>query len=311
VDHTRYHPGQWLTVDSGSGKQACTAGFVLMWNDEPYGVTAAHCSGWDQSRKFQYGSVFHELGGSLERLGTVAVQAGGDSMLFELAEGRYQQAIERGDKSPIRVNGFVLPTDVTTGTKVCFAGRASGADRCGHVTTRPSPNRACMDVPSRAEDSGGPVYTARRQTGPVQAVGILSQNEFHEGEAAQACFTMLTQIMSSFACVSCVSFPVPTAGAPTSAPLIRQVDGRPVQRRRNGLRIVARLSKRARVTMRVRAPRSKRWHPVRRRAHAGRNVLRIQRLGGARLRRGRHQIKVTAHARNQRSTTWQLGVRLR
>jgi hypothetical protein len=282
-----------------------------MWNDEPFGVSAAHCSGWDQWGKFRYGSAFHELGGSLERLGGVAVQGRGDSLLFELTPGRYRQEIERGDKRPLRVTGFLGPASITTGTKVCFAGRASGADRCGTVITKPNAGRACMSAQARPEDSGGPVYTAARETGPVQAVGILSQNEFRAGESGQACFTMLTEVMSGFACVSCVSFPVPTSGGRAGAPLVRQVDGAPVQRRRHGLRIVVRLSKRATVAVRVRHPGSKRWHTVRRRAHAGRNVLRIKRLGRANLRRGRHQIKVTARARALRSTTWQLAVRLR
>jgi hypothetical protein len=310
-DHTLYRAGQWLTFDSGAGKQACTAGFVLMWNDEPFGVSAAHCSGWDQWGKFRYGGVHRELAGSLERLGGVAVEARGDSLLFEVSPGRYLQAIDLPGASDLPVTDMAGPAEISVGTRLCFSGRESGA-WCGPVT-KLGGNGGCFRVETKPGDSGAPVFTEPPTGGPrtVRAVGIVSTGALRPDAPGQTCFTALSAIMASFPCTDCVQFPVHRSGQRAGAPLIRQVDARPVQRRRQGLRIIARLSKRARITVRVRQARSERWHTVRRRAHAGRNVLRIKRLGRAGLRRGRYQIEATARARTQRSTTWQLAVRLR
>jgi hypothetical protein len=112
--------------------------------------------------------------------------------------------VDRGmDRPPWFVAGVGRPLP---GRRVCYAGRTSGADRCGRIVSarkRPAERLLsafagtyvrCTTMTARQGDSGGPVYTAARPDGTVRAVGIAT---LVVGPQAVMCFTPLEPVLDA------------------------------------------------------------------------------------------------------------------
>jgi hypothetical protein len=182
-----YRAGRHLTIIDQTGSAPptrCTAAFAITTDKGASGLTAAHCATGNDPHTGDL--VLLELGGREPRnryavMGVVAatlakafddrdaVAKGTDAQMFPLGDNPYEQVIARGNKTPWKVTG-TLPTILQDeGIRVCFAGRTSGADRCGEITGSMK-HLKCTDIKVRGGDSGGPVYT-RARNGKTRAVG--------------------------------------------------------------------------------------------------------------------------------------------
>jgi hypothetical protein len=180
-----YRAGRHLTIKPWEGSarsKACTAAFAITTAEGVSGLTAGHCA--TGNRTHTGDAVFLEIGDQNVWLGTVAATLakgyddrgavnGTDAQMFPIGDHPYEQVIARGNKTPWKVRGTLRTILQDPGTKVCFAGRSSGADQCGEIRTGGVKHLKCTDIEARRGDSGGPVYT-RARNGKTLAVGIVS-----------------------------------------------------------------------------------------------------------------------------------------
>jgi hypothetical protein len=97
--------------------------------------------------------------------------------------------------------GWVRTRDQDPGDRVCFAGRSSGADVCGHVIKRFAgvPKYArCTDVEVRHGDSGGPVYTPG-DSATTRAMGVVIVGGGRlTGHRGDMCYTPIEAVLDAF-----------------------------------------------------------------------------------------------------------------
>jgi hypothetical protein len=181
VDHSLYRAGQAIIVAAsatpGARGSKCTGGFVLALasRPRPVALTAGHCAETDSMG--QPHPVFREIDrrGPLPFGAEVDRELLVDAMVFGIDPGyRVLQQIERGELPPLTADGVVPDAEQTPGKAVCFAGRNSGADRCGKIVPRyrgAPTTYGCTNISATHGDSGGPVY---EDTGTLatRAVGI-------------------------------------------------------------------------------------------------------------------------------------------
>jgi len=199
--HYTYEPGQTL-VFAGAG--LCTAGFLVLnpRDGNPAALTAAHCAERAHDGVVGYvGPPFSEDNHSLHFAKVVVPWARpqdiGVLRLDGFVDNRERDAlqlIERGNRLPLVVRGYVPTAQLVPGTAVCFSGFKTGADVCSQVraivTNVPSARGhgtrhynaggvlGCLRVgdPHHPNfgDSGGPWYTPPGPDGSVLAVGLTS-----------------------------------------------------------------------------------------------------------------------------------------
>jgi hypothetical protein len=132
------------------------------------------------------------------RLGAVirGAEASGFDALEHSIDSRWgvAQPIERGDLPPLTVLGVADDLSIGRGTRVCFAGRTTGAETCGRVKGFKQHLR-CVGVKARPGDSGGPVYYDPGNGLTTQAVGIVTTDKM--------CFTPISRVLGRFG----VTFP--------------------------------------------------------------------------------------------------------
>lgn len=187
MDHSIYRAGQHIDIPADSSShEECTGSFALavpgLGN---VGLTAAHCNSGPRAAPVERGFA----GTDPERppqLGVVLTPPGErpaklDAAIFSiLFKWGIAQQIERGDRPPLFVDGVLPTAEQRRGTTICFAGRSSGADQCGHVVKCPLVTRVrfrgvkCADVQARQGDSGGPVYLEPGLGLSTSAVGIVT-----------------------------------------------------------------------------------------------------------------------------------------
>jgi hypothetical protein len=201
IDHSIYRAGQQVFMDEGTGTHLlapCMAAFAVL---DPQvgaaGLSAGHCGApAPQSTGLEVERAY--LPNARSRLGAVlrgAQESGFDGLEYSI-DGRWgvAQQIERGELPPLTVLGVVDDISIGRGTRVCFAGRTSGADTCGRVKGFRQHLR-CIGPKARPGDSGGPVYYDPGGGLTTRAVGIVA--------TAGMCFTPLSRVPARFG----VTFP--------------------------------------------------------------------------------------------------------
>jgi hypothetical protein len=181
LDHSVYRAGQWVDIYGDKQFGKCTGAWVLQPpGAAPVGLTAGHCiqSTFTEDLPVLRGFAGHDA----SRLGTILEPLQEpDATTFSIAtEWGVAQQVERGAAPPLTVTGWVRTRDQDVGDRVCFAGRTSGADRCGRIVHRyrfVQKYLRCTDIRADHGDSGGPVYTpgfrlSTRAVGIVVKVGV-------------------------------------------------------------------------------------------------------------------------------------------
>ncbi len=194
------------------GAALCTSSFLVFWHRRLSGLTAGHCGGLRAN-----GSVVRPFvalrrppqpGIPLGRISTVVTRhVPYDALLVPVPVGPNRPVaaiVDRGiARPPWIVAGFAAPR---SRLRVCFAGRTSGADRCGKIVDRAGRLTqlvalfefgvivVCTDIRAREGDSGGPVYTPGRPDGTVDAVGMVTLVAVSNGDM---CFTPLAPVLNS------------------------------------------------------------------------------------------------------------------
>jgi hypothetical protein len=205
VDHALYRAGQAIGVFSNLGRRspgsACTAAFVLARPQQaPVGLTAGHCARTQNLGEAH--TVYREIDqGGPRAIGVEIARdpPGVDAMIFRVYERlpTLMQQVERGELPPLTVDGVVPDAEQTPGKAVCFAGRNSGADQCGHIVPNypaASPGVRCTDIRATRGDSGGPVYESTGEL-RTRAVGITAEVvTIHHS----MCYTPLGAILQAF-----------------------------------------------------------------------------------------------------------------
>jgi hypothetical protein len=214
VDHSIYRAGQdvkvFVRIDADDGRpyySRCTAGFAFAVPGlpGPVGSTAGHCvdaavrgaEPISVVRGFSDASQFEPLGNILSHVGNgdQGVDAASFSIFFNWGVA---QQIERGELPPLTVTGSVATSAAGLGTRVCFAGRTSGADQCGRVIDKLGgmpPELTCTDIGAAKGDSGGPVYLVPNERLATRAVGIVSQAR--KRGRRNMCFTPIDDVAAA------------------------------------------------------------------------------------------------------------------
>lgn len=196
------------------GAVLCTSSWLVrLPNSRLGGLTAAHCGGLREDGSVQRHNVVLRRSpqpgivlGRVKRILTRTKPL--DALLTPVPSGSDGTdrsripVVDRGlTRPPWRVVGIANPT---SGRKVCFTGRTSGADQCGRiVSSRARGGEAllsafagvvvrCTTIRAREGDSGGPVYTAPGHNGAVRAVGLTT---LIVGDSARMCFTPLAPVL--------------------------------------------------------------------------------------------------------------------
>jgi hypothetical protein len=192
IDHSIYRAGQHIDVFArieqdpppSTWWSPCTASFVVSvpGQSAPVGLTAAHCLDGVAPFVLPVRRGFAETGGAID-LGVAITPPGEypgglDAGVFSiLPEWGVAQQIERGEKAPLTVLARVPSSDQPRGTRVCFAGRSSGADQCGRVVGREHKKGrdvTCTDIDGAKGDSGGPVYLDPGVGLQTSAAGVVT-----------------------------------------------------------------------------------------------------------------------------------------
>ena len=184
------------------GASVCTSAFLIRLRTHPGGLSAGHCAGLTRNRTTrrrnaalrrppQAGIILGRVQRNLERRKRRL-----DALVLPVPSGPGRPAaavIDRGIFSPPWfVTGTARPL---LGRRVCFAGRTSGADRCGRIVrSYPGTRLPCTTITAREGDSGGPVYTTPRTDGTVRAVGITT---LVFGLLQSMCFTPLEPVLDA------------------------------------------------------------------------------------------------------------------
>jgi hypothetical protein len=204
LDHSLFRAGQWIDVYGDTQLGHCTAAWVLQLRagGPPVGLTAGHCRERTFTEDLPILRGF--AGHPASRLGTYlrGYANGLDAAIFSIvAEVGVAQQVERGDRLPRTAIGWVPTRDQDPGDGVCFAGRSSGADRCGHVIKRfkGTPKYAvCTDIKTEHGDSGGPVYTPG-DGATTRAMGIVIVGGGRlTGHRNDMCYTPIEAILGAF-----------------------------------------------------------------------------------------------------------------
>jgi len=196
-----------------NGAALCTSAFVVrMAGGRVGGLSAAHCAGTRKDgtvhrryvalrRPPQPGIVLGRVQRNIERTKPL------DALVLPIPSGPNRPVaavIDRGiSLPPWRIAG-AAPS--TSGRRVCFSGRTSGADQCGEIVGNDA-RRAerwlsifagllvrCTSITAHEGDSGGPVYTAPAEDGTVRAVGITT---LVFGPRSRMCFTPLGPVLGT------------------------------------------------------------------------------------------------------------------
>lgn len=181
----------------------CTSGYLFRSGPDLLGSTAGHC-----------GSVGDQVTTGDLALGAITFDAleastgvvTADVALYPLtvpSQPEVAGGADAGAGAAIRtVTGALRDEDVVLGDRLCFNGRASGADVCGAVNARSrticcdqggrSFLFTCIDHPALAGDSGAPVYRPVGADGAL-AAGVLSSSVTIEGTSS-TCFSSIDEI---------------------------------------------------------------------------------------------------------------------
>jgi hypothetical protein len=201
-----YDPGLWVDVTSPTMLYQCTSAYTFTRGGERLGSTAGHC-----------GDVGSQVAGGPNAsvsVGTVVANGfyPGQEVRSDLALHSLPPGIPAGSDVPggpageRSVETSMADAEITYGTNLCFAGRASGVEQCGPVnaieryTCCDATERAfvfdCIDRVARAGDSGGPVYQpiGDRQ---ARAAGLLSSSVDINGRSSM-CFTTIDDAAREF-----------------------------------------------------------------------------------------------------------------
>ena len=206
IDHSIYRAGQQVFLDQGPGTRLlapCTAAFAVQ---DPVagvsGLSAGHCGApAPQNTGLPVQRAY--LPNVRLRLGAVlrgAEERGFDALEYSI-DSRWgvAQQIERGDLPPLTVFGVAEDVTIGRGTRVCFAGRSTGAQTCGRVKGFKDGLR-CVGVKTVLGDSGGPVYYDPGAGLTTRAVGIVA---ISLDAKDQMCFTPINRVLARFG----VTFP--------------------------------------------------------------------------------------------------------
>lgn len=174
------------------------------------GLSAAHCGGLRSDKTVQRRNVAlrraPQPGIALGRVKRILSRSEPlDALLTPVPSGSNRSrvaVVDRGvSRPPWIVAGLAQPT---AGRAVCFTGRTSGIDQCGHIRGRQARGAErelsrdigtrvrCTSITARQGDSGGPVFTAPRSDGTVRAVGITT---LIVGPFRLMCFTPLGPVL--------------------------------------------------------------------------------------------------------------------
>jgi hypothetical protein len=196
-----------------TGAALCTSAFaVRLAGGSVGGLSASHCGGTRKDgtvhrrnvalrRPPQPGIVLGRVQRNVERSKPL------DALVLPIPSGPNRPisaVIDRGiSLPPWRIAGTAQPT---SGRKVCFSGRTSGADQCGAIVGNGARGGErllsifagllvrCTTISAREGDSGGPVYTTPAEDGTVRAVGITT---LVFGSRSRMCFTPLGPVLGT------------------------------------------------------------------------------------------------------------------
>jgi hypothetical protein len=193
------------------GSALCTSSFLVQWHGTLNGLTAGHCGGLRRNGSLErpYAALRRppQPGIPLGRVRAVVTRhAPFDALVLFVPGGPTRTAlpiVDRGiTRPPWIVGGFARPE---SGRRVCFTGRSSGPDHCGRIAGHSALSTQlgvilqlgvivfCTDIPAKAGDSGGPVYTPGRADGTVDAVGLVT---VIGGPRQRMCFTPLAPVLN-------------------------------------------------------------------------------------------------------------------
>jgi hypothetical protein len=206
------------------GAALCTSAFLVrLPAGNLGGLSASHCGGTRKDgsvhrrnvalrRPPQPGIVLGRVRRNLERTKPL------DALVLPIPSGPNRPisaVIDRGvSRPPWRVSGTAQST---SGRKICFSGRTSGADQCGAIVgSRFRRDERllsifagllvrCTTIGAREGDSGGPVYTAPAEDGTVRAVGITT---LVVGSRSRMCFTPIGPVLGTLNASVVTSAPV-------------------------------------------------------------------------------------------------------
>lgn len=189
----------------------CSTAFLIRQRGgAPGGLSAAHCAGLRSDGTTQRRNaalrrppVAGIVLGRVTRM--VSRSAPLDALVLPVRRDATRAAtptIDRGiSRPPLVVAGTA---ELTSGRRICFTGRTSGADRCGRLRgtgARPAERllslRAgtvvrCTTARAAPGDSGAAVYTAPRTDGTVRALGIAT---LVVGRGRLMCFTPVRPVL--------------------------------------------------------------------------------------------------------------------
>ncbi len=193
------------------GAAICSSAFLIRLNGAFAALSAAHCAGLRSDgtaqrrnaglrRPPQAGLVLGRV------LRMVNRRSPYDALVLRAPGGAgrtHPPIVNRGPRRPPWiVAGVARPLGERA---VCFVGRTSGIDRCGHLAGPRARGVErglrrqtglivhCTTIRGATGDSGGPVYTAPRPDGTVRALGIVSLGV---GFFGNVCFTPVAPVLS-------------------------------------------------------------------------------------------------------------------
>ncbi|MBW3652866.1 MAG: S1 family peptidase [Actinobacteria bacterium] len=184
------------------GASVYTSAFLIRLRTHPGGLSAGHCAGLTRKRTTrrrnaalrrppQTGIILGRVQRNLERRKRRL-----DALVLPVPSGPGRPAAPVIDRGVLNPPWFVIGSArPLLGRRVCFAGRTSGADRCGRIVrSYPGTRLPCTTITAREGDSGGPVYTAPGADGTVRAVGITT---LVFGLLQSMCFTPLEPVLDA------------------------------------------------------------------------------------------------------------------